>query len=263
MAIYAITGRPRHGKTYYLATIICDMIKHGERVYSNIKINLGEGALKKVHCDCELKAINENELPKYENGKKHYEECIIGDIYNPKDIANPNKILFYWRNIHEWNHMTNGNIIADEGTRYFNPRQWAMLSEDTEIKLQQHGKEDLDIYTTTQHYTRLDLTLRLLVEKFYIVRTTWGNPDNKKPFLGLKRFKITEVELEDIEDWYQMQKRPELELDIPTHTFGKWFRKKYAKVYDTRQAVGRSESMPLVHKIRTCPICGKKEIKHV
>lgn len=242
MAIYAITGRPRHGKTYWLVSLIPKMLKNKERVYSNIKLNLGVGALKK------------------------YDESIVGDLYNPKDIANPDKLIFYWRNIHEWNHMTKGNIIADEGTRYFNARQWAMLSEDTEIKLQQHGKEDLDIWLTTQHYTRLDVSLRLLVEKFYIVETTWGTPDNKKPgftSLWLKYFSIVGLELEDIEDYYQMLKHPEMEIDIPYEAFSVRFKMKVAMCYDTRQAVGRSESMPLVHKTRSCAICGKMVITHV
>lgn len=238
MAIYAVTGKPRHGKTYFIATLVPKMLKHKERIFSNIQFNLGVGSLKKWNAD------------------------IVGDIYNPADLANPEKLLFYWRHIHQWEHMEKGTIIADEGTRYFNARQWALLSEDTEIKLQQHGKESLDIWLTTQHYTRLDVSLRLLVERFYIVKTIFGNPDNLKPFLGLKLFRVVNMELEDLEDYYQMLKRPDLKLELDVKSKTMIFRKKYAKSYNTLELVGKSESMPLVHKSRKCPICGKEEITH-
>jgi len=222
-----------------LSTVIAKKLNKGERVFSNLKMILGIGALKK------------------------FNEDIIGDTANKEDLANPKKLLFYWHNIHEWNHLKNGTIIVDEMTRYFNPRQWAMLSEDTEIKLQQHGKEDLEIWGTTQHYSRIDLTLRLLVEKFLIVQTIFGNPDNKKRWFGIKLFRITSVELEDIEDWYQMEKRPDLKLVIPVKSRIRFLRKKYAEIYDTRQTVGRSEAMPLVHKERSCEVCGKIVESHV
>lgn len=239
MAIYCVTGKPRHGKTYWLTTMVCDMLNAGERVFSNVKINTGVGALKKI------------------------DESIVGDIRKKEDLENTDKKLFYWTNLHEWEHMSNGNIIADEGTRYFNARQWAMLSPETEIKLQQHGKEDLDVWVATQHYTRIDVTLRVLVEKFFIVETVLGNVKNKKPFLGLKRFKITGLELEDIDAWYRMRQNPDLNLELDEEIFYKWLRKKYAMCFDTRQQVGFSENMPLVHKTRTCPICHKQQITHL
>lgn len=238
MAIYIYTGRPRHGKTMELARIFAKKLKNGERVFSNLKFNLGQGALKK------------------------FNEEITGDWSKKEDRDNPNKRLFYWVNIHEWEHFEKGNILCDEAQRYFNARQWDQLSDDTEIKLQQHGKEDLNIYGTTQHYSRIDITLRQLVEQFYIVKTILGNPDNLKPFLGIKLFRIIGVDLENIEDWYAMEKRPELKLEIPYTKKVRFFRKKYAKIYDTRAKVGRSESVPLVHKVRKCEICHKELITH-
>lgn len=238
MAIYAFTGRPRHGKTYSVARLIPKMLKKKQRIFSNLKINLGVGALKK------------------------YNDSIVGDWLKKEDRDNSQKLIFYWHNMHEWEHFEKGNIIVDEMQRYFNARRWEQLSEDTEMKLQQHGKDDLNIYGTTQHYTRIDVSLRLLVEKYYIIKTIFGSPDNKKIFLGIKLFKQIGVELEDIEDWYQMEKRPDLGLEINYSQKIYFFRKKYAKIYDTRAKVGRSESMPLVHKVRVCPICGKEEIKH-
>lgn len=238
MAIYIYTGRPRHGKTYEVARVVSKLLKNKERVFSNLKFNIGVGALKKVS------------------------ENIVGDFHKKEDLDNPEKLLFYWTNIHEWEHMEKGTIVVDEAQRYFNARQWDQLSMDTEIKLQQHGKEDLDIIGTTQHYSRIDIALRQLVEQFYIVKTIFGNPDNLKPFLGIKLFKIVGVDLENIEDYYQMEKRPDLRLEIPMSRKVRFFKKKFAVIYDTRAKVGLSESMPLVHKVRKCITCGKEMISH-
>lgn len=236
MAIYAITGRPRHGKTYYLASLVPLWLRDGRRVYSNIKFNLGVGALKK------------------------FDESILGNVYNKADLDDPTKLLFYWRNIHDWNHFSRGVIIADEGTRYFNPRQWSLLSEETEIKLQQHGKEDLDIWLTTQHYSRLDITLRLLVERFMVVKMVFGNPNNLRSIFP-RLCKLTEHYLEDMIRMDNMGRDPHDSEEIYSEYF--FIRKKYSQIYDTRAMVGRSDLMPPVHRERVCTICGKTLVTHL
>lgn len=238
MAIYLLTGRPRHGKTYELARIGITLLKKGERVFSNFLLK--PELFKKIPKD------------------------IIGDFKIKSDRENPDKLLFYWRNIHEWEHMESGNILVDEAQRYFNARRWAELSEDTETKLQQHGKDNLNIWGTVQHYRRIDVALRELVEVWTDVETILGNPDNRKPFLGLKIIKYTSVEgIEYFEPYIAQKINPNSTIEIPIHTKRKLFRKKYGNAYDTLQKIGKSESMPLVHKVRTCPICGKEEIKHL
>jgi len=263
MAIYVITGKPRHGKTYFLARIIIKLLKKKERVFSNLKINLGVGALKKFYCNCFKDGIGTEH-------KWHLPECIVGDLYKKEDLDNPNKLLFYWNNIHEWEHMKNGTIVVDEMTTYFNPRHWELLSEDTEIKLRQHGKEALDIWGTTQHFSRIDVALRQIVEKFIIVKTIIGKPRkrDKPPFLGIKLIRIVSLDYEDIDDYYYIAKHPNIPEEqrpviegIGIRTV--LFRKKNAVIYDTTQQVGRSESMPLVHRSRTCPICDKVQITHL
>ena len=230
MAIYALTGRPRVGKTYYIASQVPRWLKDKRRVFSNFKLNLGVGALKK------------------------FSESIVGDIKSEADRNNPAKLLFYWRNINEWNLMSNGVIICDEGTRYFNPRKWEQLSEDTEIKLQQHGKEDLDIWVSVQHYSRLDVTLRVLVERFLDVKRIlgWGN----KTFI----FRVAELYLEEMERYERLGKEYLEAQNVWTEWHIIW--KKYCIIYDTKASVGRSEPMPLLHITRTCPTCGKQTTKH-
>lgn len=241
MAIYILTGRPRHGKTMELARISVKKLKRKERLFSNLKFNLGVGALK------------------------NFDESIVGDWKNKEDRNNPEKLIFYWTNLHELEHFEKGNVIMDEAQRYFNTRQWSQLSTETEIKLQQHGKDDLNIYGTTQHYTRIDISLRLLVEVWYDIETIFGSPDNRKIFLGFKIFRISAIEGVEFMEPYMNQKiKPDLNLVVPVKSRIRFFHKKLGMIYDTRAKVGKSLPMPLVHKVRKCEEegCNKILVTH-
>jgi hypothetical protein len=239
MAIYIVDGLPRCGKTAYMinkhiAGWLKDAWNIGYKVYSNVYINLEN-----------IKFI-----------KKHYEkpaEC-VGDIYSAADRANPYKLLYYWRNIDTWNEMKRGIIVCDEATRYFNARRWAMLSEDTEIKLQQHGKDKLDIWATTQHWSRLDVSLRVLVEKYYRVERVvgWGNTTYVA--------RISEHTLEDLTKFEAnpaafnkdvKEGEEDNGLKVSFDYYMPWAPWRKA-LYDTEQPVGSSIPMPLKHIERFC-----------
>lgn len=238
MAIYVVDGKPRHGKTAWLIAHLPQWLKDARdnnwKIYSNVKLNLGE-----------IKWIRKA----YKNP-----DDAIGDLYKKKDRENPKKLVYYWRNIDEWNLMRHGTIICDEATRYFNARRWQMLSSDTEIALQQHGKSDLDCWLTTQHYSRLDATLRVLCESFFRVERVWGWGNTT--WLT----KISEHYLEDLERY---ERNPETYRRVAEgkedeggeeiqHEY-LWIGKKIKRLYDTKQQVLASRPMPLKHEERFCP----------
>lgn len=260
MAIYSIDGRPRNGKTYYVISQVPLWLKQNKRIYSNIKL-FPDKIIKKGFW--------------FGQKKEYWSNDIAGQITNKSDRDNPQKKILYWRNIDEWNYMSNGVIIADEGQRYFNARMWSLLSEDTEIKLQQHGKENLDIFLTVQHYSRLDVTLRLLVERFFHIEMDGGKPDNIKRWFGLpKHISIKEYYLEDMIRAEQLGYRiPDEDIDgnktvfgvEPISRTGKYIRKSIFAMYDTYEQVGRSRSMPIIKKcfVHTryfCPDCELKQV---
>ena len=244
MAIYVVDGKPRHGKTAWVMSHAREWLDEaqdsGFRLFSNVKINLAAKGLCK----------------KYNNSN-------IGDILNPKDLADPNKLLFYWRNIDEWNYMTKGRIICDEATRYFNARQWARLSPDTEVKLQQHGKEELDIWAITQHYTRLDTTLRIMCEKFFRVERVWGW--GNRTYLC----RISEHQLEDLDRYEaylaQVSKDEAKGIEKPEEYSYEhfWIVGRPIHWYDTKAMVLPSREMPLKHHKLYCedPNCPAHGIK--
>lgn len=283
--ICAIEGRPRHGKTYYLASLIPGWITNifeeskevpmnavypkGENfpvscIYSNVLINFGKGALRYIDGCEQLFCKKETKIDDY--GQEYFEfehkdNCPVGNLNSEKDIWNPEKYIFYWRNVTQFNQFKRrGIIIADEGQRYMNARQWAMLSPDTEVKLQQGGKEDLDLWITAQDVSRLDLVARQLIERFYHVETIRGNPDNKKvPWWAFnKKFQIDEYLYSDYDAGGNL--KPGIE---PMTTETLTYKKRIGEIYNTRQKVGRSDFAPLRHMIRWCeydwcPEHGKK-----
>lgn len=241
MAIYLYDGLPRHGKTALMinpniSDWLKDSAKHGLKVYSNVLIYLE----------------NIKWLMKLYDG---HPELAIGDIYSEADRNDETKLIYYWRNIDSWNYMFRGRIICDEATRYFNARRWAMLSEDTEIKLQQHGKDRLDIFGTTQHWSRLDVSLRILVEEYYRVERVFGVGNTTY----YSRYSVHT--LEELQKWEANpsaynKEITEGEIDdgkkINFHYFAPWlpWRK---PLYNTEQTVGASIPMPLKHIERSCP----------
>jgi len=240
MAINVVDGLPRSGKTAFMINKhivgwLKDAFKNGSKVYSNVYINLENVRFL----------------------KKYFEDPneIVGDIYKKKDRENDKKLLYYWRNIDTWNYMKRGTIICDEATRYFNARRWAMLSEETEIKLQQHGKDRLDIWATTQHWSRLDLSLRVLVQDFYRVERVLGISNTT--YLS----RISRHDLETLIKWENNPESFNKEVAEGEQDAGKKVSFDYfmpwapwrKSLYDSEQTVGASVPMPLKHMERFCP----------
>lgn len=235
MAINLIGGLPRMGKTYAMAKIGYDALARGERVYSNFKLFVPEE--------------------------------IIGDWANIQDREDPNKQVFYWANLDELEHFTNGTILMDEAQRYFNARQWAVLSPDVEMRLQQHGKDALDIWATSQHHSRIDVSLRLLVFEYHIARKMFGPEYDKKTGKykwGLIPFGLIRMRTYTPEDIERVYTAPDERVPIPQYTTWIWITKNNVARYDTTQKVAQSRPMPLRHVERWCSddMCPKHGKSH-
>src|SRR3989304_3528977 len=246
MAIYVVDGLPRHGKTAWVVSHVPKWLKEardkGWKLYSNVWIKVEQ-----------IKWITK--------AYKKPTDC-IGDIYPKKDRDNPKKLLYYWRDLDAWEHMTHGTIIADEAQRYFNARRWQTLSDDIEMKLTQHGKDELDVYACTQHYTRIDAVCRVITEKFYRVTRTLGFGNTTWTA------RITEHYLHELERWERNPEAYEYGTTKPKdgkEEGGKpvsaenfiiwpWIK----RLYDTKQQVLPSKPMLLKHVERHC---GKKGCK--
>lgn len=254
MAIYIVDGKPRHGKTAWVISQaprwLKEGCKEGTRLYSNVNIKV------------------EN-MPFLKKFYKKPQDC-IGDIYSEKDRKNKKKILFFWKNLSALNLMDNGRVIIDEAQRNMNARRWQTLSEDTEIKMQQHGKDALDIWLITQSYTRIDSAVRLMAENIFRVKRWIGFGKNTTLIS-----KVYELELEDIERWerdpehfgkYKDIDGNEVDNSPKSELFFIW--PKIWSYYDTKQVILKSIPPDLTHleyycKNPKCRLHKKPKIVHI
>lgn len=210
MSIYAITGKPRQGKTYWMASRIPEWLD--ELVYQQNKADVHEtDRYKPEECPVGCLYVNFKVFPG-KGALKGYPERIVGDLNKPDDLANPTKLIFPWYYVQEWNKMVRpGRIIATEAQKYVNARRWASLSEETEMKIQMHGHDGLNLYLDLQRFGSLDVVIRDSCELVAVVSMTVGNPDKKwafsVPFLPwvLKRSQIVWIDPDLYERYHQIK----------------------------------------------------------
>jgi len=124
--IYAVTGKPGRGKSYFMVSKIAKKIlEKGIDVYSIIDID--EQLLQ-------LKA---------RRGKK------LGRLY-------------YFQSLEDFQYINDGIVLLDEAGSFFEAREWAKFSLEDRTKFQQHRKMELDIYLGVQDFSRLDTAIRQL-----------------------------------------------------------------------------------------------------
>lgn len=285
MSIYVITGKPRQGKTYWLASNIprwlyelaedqkfydvkdTDRHKPEENpigcIYVNFKVNCGKGALK------------------------NYPERIIGNLHNPDDLANPTKLIFPWYYIQEWNLMNRrGRIIATEAQKYLNSRKWAQLSEETEMKLQMHGHDGLNCYLDLQRFGSIDVIVRDSTELVAVVTMSIGDPDRKGalsipgiPWV-MKRSQIVWIDPELYERYHSLKNNinpktgtfynlDELNFEVVDHQ-SFWHRKDVYAIYNTHEkpVTYTLQESSIPHEVKwciddDCPIHGKNKGKPI
>jgi len=210
MSIYAITGKPRQGKTYWLASKIPEWLQElaDDQKYFDVK----ESDRFKPE-ECPIGAIYPNfKLFMGKGALKDYPERIVGDLHNEDDLGNPTKLVFPWYYIQEWNLMKRrGRLVATEAQKYVNSRRWASLSDETEMKIQMHGHDGLNVYLDLQRFGSLDVVVRESCELVAVVSMTLGNPDKKYafslPFLPwvLKRSQVVWIDPDLYERYHSIK----------------------------------------------------------
>jgi len=123
--IYAVTGKPGTGKSYYFVHEVKEFLERGVNVYSIIDIDESKLNLK----------------PRWR-----------------KKLGT----LFTFNGLQDFKYIFDGIVFLDEAGSFFEAREWAKFSPDDRQKFQQHRKMELDIYLGVQSFTRLDSSIREL-----------------------------------------------------------------------------------------------------
>lgn len=135
--IYLFTGKPRSGKTY-------NMVQWGYRLLIKntdmwLWVNRPLGQTLKFGEEIAKRSCMFDELSE------------LNEIIEKMEKMKIKKVL----------------IMIDEGQAYINARKWDTLSEEIQYLMQTHGHYGIDIMITSQHESRIDITVRQLTNYLY------------------------------------------------------------------------------------------------
>lgn len=114
----------------------------------------------------------------------HKEWLAGAKIYNnfPLCFENQNENTQRWYNLTEIYYLQNGIIAIDEAQKLLDARRWASLPLSFAEMIAQHRKHHLDIYTTTQHISHIDVRMRTLVHELYECKNIFRFPRNERSY---------------------------------------------------------------------------------
>ena len=90
------------------------------------------------------------------------------------------KDVFRWHNLDELYGLTNGVIGIDEGQKLFDARRWKSLPMSFAEKIASHRHQGLDIYTTTQDLSHIDVRIRSNIHVLYTCKKIFRYPVNER-----------------------------------------------------------------------------------
>jgi len=167
--------------------------------------------------------------------------------------------ILYFKTISELITHTECDVFIDELGKYFSARQWQDLSLDALSWITQGGKQGVKMYASTQDFSQIEKTFRLLTSRVFIVKKIIGSvrPMKTRPRVkfvwGLymtsrvkpSSFKGDDMTMETV-GWPQIHR----------------IKKRDCAIFNTAQKIAKSPPMPLEHIERRCLECGKVHIKH-
>lgn len=174
------------------------------------------------------------------------------EIYTNYLIKGEWKNLHFYKKLDELIDIKHGIILMDEAQIYFNSRNWEMLDERLQYKLQQHRKQGLDIWATAQNIKRIDVVMRELVSNYYECHKFFGTREEaKKPF-GL--FFVREYDVKDADKPDDRRERYSLDWY--------WLKKEVCDAYDTLGEIPKLEiknENTTLKEYKKCPHCGHEK----
>lgn len=98
--------------------------------------------------------------------------------------------IYRWHNLDETFGLHNVLLLIDDGQRLFDARQWASLPPAFAEKIALSRHDHIDVITTTQHISHIDIRVRQNVHELYSVQSLIRIPrnDRVKPIIQISRY---------------------------------------------------------------------------
>lgn len=167
-----------------------------------------------------------------------------------------------WRNLDEIIYQSECDVFIDELLKFFDARGWQDLSLDAKHWLSQGAKSGVHVIGSSQDFSMVDKSFRLLTNRVFHVRKIVGSPRPMKTrppvrFIWGLLF-IREVKPESFRgDSASME----------NIAWGAWtlqmIHKDITQIFDTSAKIKPSEAPPLKKIVRTCPEDGFTKIRYV
>lgn len=111
--------------------------------------------------------------PHWENGTNIYPNF---PMWFDEDFTNINR----WHVLDDTFHLEKGIIAIDESQKLLDARRWRSLPMAFAEKIAEHRHDKIDIYTTTQDMTDIDVRLRRNIHELYTCHSLFRYPRNQR-----------------------------------------------------------------------------------
>lgn len=154
----------------------------------------------------------------------------------------------YWEDPSELVKQRNVDVIWDEVATYLDSTQWANVPLELKRWLQQHRKFGIDIFANTQDFPMLDISMRRLVSRLYIMKKIIGSRDKSATRPEVSRVWGAVIMRHVDPDSFIMDKT-EYKYIGAQFLF---IKKKLCDAFDTTQEITSGKYPPLRHIEREC-----------
>jgi hypothetical protein len=213
--IEVYVGLPGSGKSLRTAEILLQLLKRNARYYKSSSIK------RKIYSNLRISP----ELEKKYDG-----------------------LIEYWSDPAELVKLRDVDVIWDEVATYLDSTQWQNVPLELKRWLQQHRKFGVDIYCNTQDFPMIDISMRRLVSRVFLMKKLLGSRDKS----------ATRPEVKT--PWGVISMR---EVDSDSFTTDKtdyrfistsflFIRKHLCNAFDTTQEIKTGKYPPLRHIRREC-----------
>jgi len=223
--INIFVGLPGSGKTLKLARISLKLFKRNTKYYKKT------GIIRKIYSNVKYSEEIETKYKDY---------------------------IHYWTELDELWKSRDADIIWQEMGAYLDSNDYKIVPRELKRWLQLHRHYGIDIYGDTQDFPMIDISVRRITNSVFRLAKVFGTRDKsatrpqvKRPWGVILNFQI-DPETFGEESMEYKYKGWKIDLITP----------KICKVFDSYADLDYDKDVPLEHRVRECPTCGKVHITH-
>jgi len=196
-----------------------------------------------------------------QTGKKR---LVATNLIFGKDVEKKyGEFIRYWKEPKELIPLEGCDVIWDEVSTHLDSNSWKNTGIDFKAWLRHHDKRGVDIYATAQNFKDIDIAIKRITDKVYILNKIFGSrrPHPTKPPVRfvwglIMRWGVMPNEFrEEKEDI----KRSIFDVDFI------WISKRLSRMYNTLQEIPVLPYVEMKHLNLRCerwPICKVQHEKH-